>query len=269
MPTVDVNEQVFPAVQRVLYGKAPLFEVVCQVRFPADLRLETEPPAMFQQRVRHLFPILKQQTKSVLSGLPEGVAKALEVVAPPTGTTTTWQFSTEDGKVRLELVRDNLTQVSLAYHRWEDFFEPYRESIDALVELYDPKFFTRIGLRFRDLIKRSNLGLEDTPWSELLKPHVLGELAVEDVGDRAIEASRNLLLSLPEKGAKVRLQHGFSDIADSNEQGYLIDCDFFVERTEINHGPEAIQYLHEHAGRYFQWCITPRLHQAMEPTPMV
>ncbi len=103
MAVARPEEQVFPEVTRVLYSKATLHEVVCQVRFPADLRLEKDPPADFQQRVRATFPLLDRKAQSVFGAMPPEVAKAFEAVVPPSGTSTIWQFATEDGKTRLEL----------------------------------------------------------------------------------------------------------------------------------------------------------------------
>ena len=183
MAATRAEEQVFPDVTRVHYGKATLHEVVCQVRFPADLRLEKDPPAEFQQRVRAMFPLLNRKTQAVVASLPPEVAKAFEAVVPPSGTNTIWHFATEDGKTRLELTKDNLTLISRSYDRWEQFWKQFQEPLDAFVELYEPPFFVRIGLRYTNLISRSVLGLNDVPWHELLKPHVLGELAVDGTRD--------------------------------------------------------------------------------------
>ncbi len=268
MPVASPREQVFPDVDRVQYGKAPVHEVVCQVRFPADLRLEKDPPAEFQQRIRAMFPLLNRKTHSVVGSLPPEVAKAFEAVVPPSGTNTIWEFATEDGKTRLELTKDKLTLITRSYDRWERFWAQFRESLGAFVELYEPPFIVRIGLRYKNLIRRSALGLNDVPWHELLNAPVLGELAVDGVREHAVEAARNLLVTLPEQGAKVRLQHGFAQSEGSDEQCYLIDCDSFIERSDVNHASDAIVYLHQHAARYFRWCITDRLHKAMAPEPV-
>lgn len=261
-------EYLFPEVERVVYGKAPLVEVICQVRFPADLRIETTAPAEFQQRIREQFPLLTQRNRAVLSTVPPDIAKAFESVLPPTGGSTIWQFNTEDGAHTLELLKDNLTLVSRNYRNWGDFSSLFRGPFTALCDLYAPKFFTRVGLRYRDIIQRSKLGLGETPWSTLLKPHVLAEVAQPGFEARTEVASRDLLLKLPGHGAKVRLQHGFAQIEGSPEQIYLIDCDFFVERTEAAHVDSALQYFHGNAARFFRWCITDSLHQAMEPRPV-
>jgi len=268
MAVAKPEEQVFPRVKRVLYRKATLHEVVCQTRFPVDLRLEKDPPADFQQRVRATFPLLERNTQSIVGTLPTEVAKAFEAMGRPSGTTTVWQFATEDGKTQLELAKDNLTLISRSYDTWEHFWDQFRGSLDAFVELYEPPFFVRIGLRYKNLLRRSLLGLDKAPWNELLKGPVLGELAANEIREKALEATRNLLVTLPEREAKARLQHGFVQGEGSDEQCYLLDCDSFVERTEVDHAHDAIAYLHQHATRYFRWCITDRLHRAMEPDPI-
>jgi hypothetical protein len=43
--------QLFPPSSRVVYRRAPLIEVVCQLRFPTLLSIESKPPADFQERI--------------------------------------------------------------------------------------------------------------------------------------------------------------------------------------------------------------------------
>lgn len=273
MTTTTTDNQVFPEVERVFYAKAPLIEVICQVRFPVDLRLETEPPADFQLRVRNNFPLLKestqlkQSTQAVFGNLPPDMAKAIESFASHAGATRTWQFSTEDSGTGLELTKENLTLSTKNYRHWQDFFSLFEHALDALIEIYKPSFFVRAGLRYQDLIRRSDIGLKDRPWNELLTKHVLGELAVDDIGERAVEARRTLRLKLPEHDAQVRLQHGFAETEGNKETCYLIDCDFYSGRTEINNARATMEYLHAQAAKYFRGCITDRLHNALEPGP--
>lgn len=261
-------EFLFPDVDRVVYSKAPLVEVICQVRFPADLRIETTPPSDFQQRVRDSFPVLTQRHRTGLAPVPPELAQAVAALMPPTGGSTIWEFNTEDGRHTLQLLKDNLTLISRDYRRWEDFSEMFSGPYSALRDLYAPRFLTRVGLRYRDMIQRSKLGLENTGWTTLLKSHVLAEIAQNGFEARTEEAVRNLLVKLPEGGAKVRLKHGFAEIEGSSEQVYLIDCDFFVERTEVTNATSALDYFHGNARRFFRWCVSDSLHTAMGPNPI-
>ena len=46
----------FPEVERVIYARNPLDQVVCQLRFPPILKIDAEIPAGFQDRVREDYP---------------------------------------------------------------------------------------------------------------------------------------------------------------------------------------------------------------------
>ena len=45
-----------PDNRRYAYGKAQLIEVICQLRFPTILSIDTREPADFQETVREAFP---------------------------------------------------------------------------------------------------------------------------------------------------------------------------------------------------------------------
>lgn len=44
--------------RRYAYGKSQLIEVICQLRFPTILSIDTREPADFQETVRAAFPAL-------------------------------------------------------------------------------------------------------------------------------------------------------------------------------------------------------------------
>jgi len=101
---------------------------------------------------------------------------------------------------------------SASYIRWEEFKDKLSLGLAAFVAVYEPSYFTRLGLRYRDLIQRSKLNLEGEPWSKLLKPALLGELTLDGLLDGTEHAARELLLNLDEDNAKVRLYHGFARV---------------------------------------------------------
>jgi len=152
----DVATELFPRVKRVVYQRNPLVEVICQVRFPPDLRVDAAPPADFQQLIRHDLPLHQQQADTQLTALPPDLAKALKGLVPPPSSAMTWKFRPEDGSRELTLHKDRLTQSTETYSRWEPFFEAFGSPVRALNQVYAPPFYTRIGLRYRDLILRSD-----------------------------------------------------------------------------------------------------------------
>jgi hypothetical protein len=42
----------FPESERIIYAKNPLESVICQLRFPAILKISSEPPVEFQETLR-------------------------------------------------------------------------------------------------------------------------------------------------------------------------------------------------------------------------
>ena len=67
----------FPEAPRVLYELNPLHEVICQLRFPPVLRIETEVPSGFQERIRASFPYYEAKPSLKLpAGLPPDVVSS-------------------------------------------------------------------------------------------------------------------------------------------------------------------------------------------------
>jgi uncharacterized protein (TIGR04255 family) len=44
---------------RVIYGRNPLEQVICQIRFPTILKIDTELPAAFQEQIRSDISVIR------------------------------------------------------------------------------------------------------------------------------------------------------------------------------------------------------------------
>jgi uncharacterized protein (TIGR04255 family) len=260
----------FPDAPRVVYENNPLEEVICQLRFPPVLRIDAEPPALFQDRVRDTYPLYSAKPSVRLpAGLPAELAALVAKDLPFGGGQIAHDFDTADAKWTLALTRDFLALTSRAYDRWETFKRNLNAPLDALQEIYSPAFFIRIGLRYRDVIRRSPLGLQEVPWSELLNPWVAGALASEEVAGDVERSGSEVLIRLPEQGGRLQVHHGLVRDDPSKEPCYVIDCDFFVDtQTETANALARLDYLHQQARLFFRWCIGDRLHGAMRPRPV-
>jgi uncharacterized protein (TIGR04255 family) len=252
----------FPPAPRVLYRKAPLFEVTCQARFPPILQID-RPPAEFQEHIRQQFPLLERPANPfVLPQLPPEAAQMLGAAIGQTG----WSFLTEDRSSAITLAPDFVALTVSKYERWERFREQYRLALVALRQVYRPSFFSRIGLRYRDLIQREDLGLERVAWSRLLRPEILGELVIKEFEESVEDAKRVLRLRMPGGMGTVVLQHGFGTAQVGGKTGYLIDLDFAAtNRIEVEDAESITNDLHRSVRRAFRWCITDELHSALEP----
>jgi len=178
-------------------------------------------------------------------------------------------FISEDGQWVVGLTKDFLALSTRTYTRWEEFRQHLELPLRSLAEVYNPAFFSRVGLRYQDVIIRSRLGLEETNWAELLRPYIVAELGSPDISGSIEAAIRFLIVRLEQAGGLVRIQHGLAQHPESGESSYVIDSDYFSEgRTEAKDVQQTLDSFNSQAGRLFRWCITEKLHNAMEPHPL-
>jgi uncharacterized protein (TIGR04255 family) len=273
MPVPVTTLPPFPDSERVVYRRNPLVEVICQLRYPTILSISANPPAAFQERIRNEYPLLAEKLPDVNVELPRGVPP--DVVEMIRGSISKrkpvgYDFASADGKWKVSLTQDFLSLSTTDYTQWEGFREHLKGPLEALIAIYNPAFFIRIGLRYQDLIQRSLLGIsENTKWSELIKPHIAGVQAAPELDGAVEEFMGQLLINLPEFNGKVRINYGIAQRVGSVENCFLIDSDYHTgDRTQNESVTRILDYFNRQSGRLFRWCIEPSLHQAMEPHPI-
>ena len=262
----------FPESPRIVYQRNPLLAVICQLRFPPILKIETQTPAGFQERIRQEYPLFQERRNEGALALPPEILKAMgEDASNLLGSFAVagmkaYDFATPDQAWRVSLTRDFMAFTSRRYTRWEDFRARLVRVIDALNEEYSPSFCVRIGLRYQNAIKRLDLRLGESPWADLLRPHIAGTLASDEVSSLVQRVATDVAMRVEDWN--VRIRHGFAvqgEAVDPNV--YVIDSDFFAEeRTEVSHAVERLDHFNREAGRLFRWAIKDRLHEAMGPT---
>jgi len=262
----------FPDSPRVIYNKNPLTEVVCQLTFPAILRIDSESPSKYQEKLREEYPFFNEQQGANLKlNFPKELAQAVGNSLSLRSGRAVYQFISLDKNWKITLTRESLAISTFAYKRWEEFKQHFEKPLSAFIEEYKPAFFSRVGLRYIDLINKSELGLQDVPWRELLKSPIAGELSDLDIAERITNCANQLTISLDDEGSIILLNHGLigNDSNQTENFSYLIDSDFSTEqKTEVKDVIERIDYFNKQSGKLFRWCITERLHEALEPQPL-
>lgn len=257
----------FSQEPRCRYERNQLGEVICQLRFPEILTIETNVPADFQEAIRRDFPIYssrKDNPPPKLTGQPGNVR------LQPQPQINNYQFASEDGRWRVNLTSSFISLACSGYTCWEDFAQKLDKPLASFIQLYRPAFFDRVGLRYLNFISRRELSLEGTPWQELISGRYLGLLSDEEVAESAIARSTvEAELSLP-GGCRVKLHAGPGQIkkngVDDKEVRFIFDQDLFMAgKVPVNVSAGALETLHRHAGSIFRDAITDTLHDAMEP----
>jgi len=259
----------FPDAQRVIYRRNPLAEVVCQLRFPPILSIDAGVPALFQERIRGEFPEFSEMAE-----LHVEVPTPFKTTLPPelvqqfvqSAAAKNYTFSSDDGAWRANLTRTFVALTTTKYERWEQFKDRLQIPLSAVVDVYAPAYFTRIGLRYVDVIRRSALEMSDTDWSDLLQPYIVGILGAPGVGNSVANFESRYEVTLGDGRGTVRIVTKFVEAEEGGEVCFGIDSDFFTtDRTLIDSAMEALDFFNVRASRLMRWCISDRLHASMDP----
>lgn len=259
----------FPIVNRVIYKKNPLTQVICQLRFPTILKIETKIPAEFQNEIRKDLPIYEETLEWPVD-IPKEMAGnvSAELLKSPSFTANkNYGFYSENGNWRINLTRNFIALTNEKYEKWEVFRDFLFNIINKFNIIYSPGNFTRVGLRYIDVIKRSSLGLENVDWTELLQPYTLGILATTDVGKSIKNYESGYEILLEDERSRVRMLFKLVEQLETREKCFMIDSDFSnSEKSDLESAKQKLDYFNKRASRLIQWVITEKLHNAMEPS---
>ena len=252
--------------ERCIYRKNPLGEVICQLRFPEILKIGTEVPAAFQDVIRDEYPRFSSRMESPAPKLT-GTPGNLTLQNQP--QTVNYQFLSEDGVWRVNLTSRFISLACSRYTLWEDFAKKLDKPLAAFIRIYQPAYFERVGLRYINFISRKQLGLEGTPFRELISPAYLGPLADEDVTEgTATRCSIDAEFGI-QSGCRLKLHAGPGMVKrgpqQDSETKFVLDLDLYMPgKVPVNYSAGALQTLHSQAWPIFRGAVTDTLHDAME-----
>ena len=257
----------FSQQERCIYRKNPLAEVICQLRFPEILSIQTQLPANFQEAIREEYPQYSARNEvspPKFTGTPGNLTMEKQTA------TTNYQFASPDGVWRINLTSKFISLSCSRYTCWEDFARKLDQPLAAFIKLYKPAYFERIGLRYINFISKKALELEALPFSQLIDPCYLGPLGQEDVDPAAVtRCSMDFEMNL-HGGCKAKIHAGPGMVKRNNvpdpEVKFVFDMDLYMAgNVPVNYSAGALQTLHSQAYPIFRGAVTETLQDAMEP----
>jgi uncharacterized protein (TIGR04255 family) len=248
----------FPDTERVEYPRNPLAEVICQLRFPRQFAIEESLPVELQKLLANEFPLADTSLNFAV-----GVGEADE---PPRAIRRTeYNFSSRERDLTITLASDFVAVTSRQYRNWAAFAETIKKAWEAVFRVYHITLITRIGLRYRNIIARRELGLGEVPWSKLVKPELIGFLGSDlDGAALAVEASTSHLFNI--RKGRLALHSSLVHSNDGTDTALLIDSDFFSEDQLDGEQNVYFDILNEYnleAGRLFRWAIKDKLSERL------
>jgi len=250
------------------YAKNQLADVICQLRFPQILSINTNLPVDFQEAIREHYPKFSTSVETPapkISGTPGN----LQLENQP--STKNYQFTSLDGNWRVNLTSTFVSLACNQYSGWEEFARKLDIPLAAFIKIYKPACFERIGLRYLNFISREALDLQSIPFNQLFTAPYLGLLSDPEVAEAA--AHRNGVdadISLP-GGCRAKLHAGPGLVTRNGQQQkevkFIFDQDLYMTgNIPVNYSAGALETLHSHAFPIFRGAITDTLHEALEPT---
>jgi len=256
----------FPDYRRAIFAKNPLIEVVCQVRYPRLLAIDAELPVDFQKRIQGQFPTLAHQRIQILGGGPADGGSAAPYSPAAGQVLNVYDFQAMDKKSRVSLTSEFVALTTSSYARWEEFSRDLKFVFEQHLACYGPSHFTRIGLRYKDVIDRQVLGLKEFEWAELIRPELLGLCSNPDM--RASVSSLDVTSVLAMEVGNLNLRSYLAKNDETNVIGFMIDSDFWIEgsiEALYDNVHTILESFHKEAGAVFNWAITDRVREALEP----
>ncbi|EAW26717.1 hypothetical protein ATW7_16263 [Alteromonadales bacterium TW-7] len=254
----------FKPRERVRFNKNPLKEVICQLTFVAkDEKYDTpEWLVHFHDLIRDKLPFLNKRNEVTVdvNTDTQSITEHQETI---------YEFSNLESTLNVTYDGQNVTCFTSDYTCKEDFFsviELFRSSL-MKIELNNNMPFSRVSLRYKDVIERSDLGYsKNEPWSSLLNERLTGAISAHEFSEDVRGFQSKLAIKL-DSDISLNSTYGLIRNIKTEEMCFLIDCDFFIEGV-IN-DDDVMPHLsraNEYARNFFQWCITEKLYQGLEPT---
>ncbi len=251
---------------RSIYGRNPLAEVIIAVKFPRQLTLEQQLPVKLQASIKDRYPIL--ELKNIAAFSVQSVSSEAPIPNQQVIFSKQFDFLSEDRKYQVSVTPDVLALTTTSYTRWEDFVQRFSALFLDFCAVYEPSLFTRVGLRYKDIIDKEALGLSALPWDRLINSDLLRPFTFFSPDfDKNPDFTATVGLELGD--AQMRVNYGFVQ-SPEKQTAFLIDTDCYVDPARIRHPNDAIgaiEGLHKYTSLAFGVCITDELHNALLPSP--
>jgi uncharacterized protein (TIGR04255 family) len=230
---------------------APLRVAIAQVRFaPVHAIEKRERVADFQEQLPTSYVAREPQvpqTVTIQFG-PSPISPPASVIPPE----VVWPFEDRERGWSVSLSSSSLALEAGTYDDFDHFLAEFRSVLTALIETFEPRECSRLGLRYVNEITderlRQQRGLHELLRSELVSP-VDTELGSDLLGSLCELRFRENLGTLV-------LRHGLI-----RPDTYLLDYDYFREESDALEGKaiaQTVENFHDVIERLFVWSLSEK-----------
>lgn len=250
---------------RFKYNKSPLKNVICQLRFPTILIIETREPSDFQEAIRERFPFYEktieyQQNINVFADNPINSQTTLE-------SNFNHVFHSLNKKWKINLTKTFISLSTDEYSTWEEFSEELRFILERFKTVYKPAVYNRTGLRYVDVFERSEIGFpKDKKWNELISKEFLGYYSNANYEDTAQSFNVVNELKCSDGKSLMRVSSGTVKNQKSDEECISLDNDCYnTYEVQVGEVFNLLNTLHSNSKSLLRKAITDEMHLKLEP----
>ncbi len=234
-----------PDAEPVRYKRNLLQKVVCELKFPTVHGLDRQrPPASLANSLRKSYP-------------EHTVAKDVNVSATGIAEEFAFLFTDKKSRTTASLRSSAIAIEANAYVSFEDFSSRVLALVASARQVIDSEFFTRIGLRYINV-----LPYQAEEMSSWVNPLLIGPLSAGIFGDLQ-EASGRIAAQNEEGG--FAFAYGIALNSTIARREYVLDLDFFRHDVELRAVEAVLHDLHEQEVKMFTWALGPAALAHMGP----
>jgi uncharacterized protein (TIGR04255 family) len=218
-----------------------LKQAVCELRFPTLMELgDSRPPAAMVAALRKEYPHLELANQVTIG------------VGASAGTSNAHIFRSSKLNWTISLNQSSLSIETTAYPGFPQMRERILRVVDAAAKIIDSDFFTRIGLRYIDVID-----VDEDPTDGWVNPALVQPILSRQF--TGIQEYAGRLQLLADDGGCL-LQHGIR-IKQPTRDGkatppeYLLDIDSYRNDVGLSDTAEALDAMHSQAFDIFDWSL--------------
>jgi uncharacterized protein (TIGR04255 family) len=238
----------FPNKQEVKLRNSPLNEVICQVKFPPIFRITKDIPYEFQEAIRDRFPKYSLE-KAVLLGAPDSKEIGSSEVE---AILRTHRFKTYDEKTNVGISADFFALSTSSYSHWQNFIQELDKIQDSIINIYQPAYATRIGLRFINKFTNENSKTNDANELRQLFREELTCLLETNVWNDPNEFATQISLSDGSDKLTLRVHYG----KEEGQPFIVLDLDHYEEgQIPFDILLDRIHHYHQRIYDAFRWCL--------------
>lgn len=233
------------------YTRNFLQQAVCELRFPTLMSLSgPKPPAALVDALRQDYPYLELGNEVTIGMGTQGNTNAHIFRAAKMN----WVVTVKQSAIIVE---------TTGYTEYAQMRKRVLAVVEAAANVIDSDFFTRIGLRYINVIDANS-----DPKDGWINPTLLGPLASgEFSGVR--EFAGKLQLEADDGG--ITLHHGIGFRAGKMVRpeypDYTLDIDSFRNEVPVSEAAAALDSIHGQAFDMFDWAIGPKSREYLTTKP--